>query len=397
MDPKIRNFEEIERSIKEHPHEADAIAKKWNEFAKNNPEVLSFNSSEKFYAWVDKHPEKHIDPEVWVGKEIIDAYYYLRRQEENPQVQNKDINQFRISPPLLDTSFLSLMFSNQPKTMQDDRTYLQIANGLQKKWLANNPGKDFWSKEGIDYLYGSLDDKNFLSLHKEAEKQFRENPQNAEKIGKYEKEKTRIYKNPQDDPSIRYHDYVIWEHAKARYYSLKKTDPSVQFDSVLEQIKNKTWEKFVLEHPQKAEAYAQKHQEIRKAYELIKARPVKEETSIQEQLEDYQKTSGKEIKYVEKTHRPEDISLEEANRRLDQILKAQSTQEQEGVYIPEIQRETAPPQFRRFPSISRRPSRLNNFFNRSANKGIGKLNNFATNRFNPFKASKIAKFLGKQA
>lgn len=82
MEPEIKNFAEIERFIKERPKEADALVLEWQKFiatnARENPELVSIKSREEFLAWVAQHTEKRIDTNIWVGKEITDAYFYLK-------------------------------------------------------------------------------------------------------------------------------------------------------------------------------------------------------------------------------------------------------------------------------------------------------------------------------
>lgn len=320
MDPKIRNFKALEKFSQEHRRETLDLIETWEEFTEENPEVLRFQTAEEFYEYARQNPQKNIDTSIWIAKELRDAQPYVRQETpSSPNQESNKQNSMDFMGALGVSALLTSAVMNKPKILEEDGKYMRISSDLQKKWLKENPGKDFSSKEGLDYLYGSLENKDGPNLHKEAEKLFRENPQNAGRIERYDKEKTKVYKNPQDDPLVRYRSYVLWEHAKVRYYLLKKGDPSIKFDSVLEQIKNKAWEDFALDHPQKAEAYAQKHSEIGKAYKLVKARLIKKESSIQEQLKDYQKTSGKEIKYVEKTHRPQDISMEDATRRLEGI------------------------------------------------------------------------------
>ena len=85
------NFLEVEELIRKNPGQANAQAFEWERFLKSNPEssseIISIKTEEEFRKWVENHPEKHIDPSVWEGKEISE--YYLRHpkqpQENAPQ------------------------------------------------------------------------------------------------------------------------------------------------------------------------------------------------------------------------------------------------------------------------------------------------------------------------
>lgn len=260
MEPEIRNFAQLERFIKERPKEADALASQWQEFAKQNPEVLSFQTAEEFYAWRAQHPEKHVDENVWAGKEIQDVYFYLREQHEDWQIQT----QGRVSPsvipanlpylPLLAAAFLSK--DNNPKIMEDDRDYQKIAHDLKKLWLEENPGKDFRSREGLDYLHGSLEDDNAPTLKKDAEKIFRANPRYRKRIERYDREKKKVYKNPDQDPVAKHLKKTVEEHTRARQKHLGAPETIVQT------IEKQSLQRFIDEYPEKARAYTKKSDKL---------------------------------------------------------------------------------------------------------------------------------------
>src|SRR3990167_8975227 len=131
MEPDIKNFAEMERFIKENPREADAQAFEWQQFLKANtatsPELFSIETSEDFYKWAQEHPEKNINPSVWKGREISEAYYYLRDQHEDSQMHTDgQIDQSIISPTLIGTPLLAFAFLQRSKTMQEDGDYQKI-------------------------------------------------------------------------------------------------------------------------------------------------------------------------------------------------------------------------------------------------------------------------------
>jgi hypothetical protein len=91
MDPNIRNFSQIEKFIKENPKQAEAHVLEWKRFlntnAENSPEILSIKTKEGFYEWTSGHPEKQINPSVWLGKEIEDYHYHLQGQQNDEPIQ----------------------------------------------------------------------------------------------------------------------------------------------------------------------------------------------------------------------------------------------------------------------------------------------------------------------
>lgn len=161
---------------------------------------------------------------------------------------------------------LAAAFLIKPKIMEEDRHYQQIEEGLKKEWLKNNNAKDFSSKEGLDYLYGP-DDKTKPSLGKEAEEAFRKNPKFKQRVERYDKEKKKIYKKPDDDPRILAVRNKIQEEVRARTELLeKKSKNSSQLNLSKEEVERykkeiatnvtkKHWKDFDQNNPEKNKAY----------------------------------------------------------------------------------------------------------------------------------------------
>ena len=271
MDPQIRSFAQIERFINDHPKDADAITLEWQNFSRKHPEVSGMQSREEFYAWAQKN---NINPNIWSGREIYNAYFYLRERHEETQMRNDGAVDISIVPQsLTNATGLAAMFLQRPKIMQDDRDYQNIEDELKKDWLKKNPSKDFTSKEGLDYLHGSLDNDNAPSLKIDAEKAFRDNPKYQKRVERYDKEKSKIYKRIDNDPAVARVKTEIAEHIKAR-----GGDP----DSI---IQNRSWQRFVAENPGKAKAYAQTNADIKRANENQKSSPSANARQLTQQLE----------------------------------------------------------------------------------------------------------------
>lgn len=270
MDPDIKNFSQIEKLIRENPKEADARYFEWQQSLKANasssPELYSIETSEEFYRWAKEHPEKNIDPSVWVGKEISEAYYYLREQHEDSQMkENGTVDRTTVPPGLAGVPLLAASFLQKPKIMQDDGGYQKIEERLRKEWLKKNNVKDFSSNEGLDYLHGSLDDRAKVSIRKEAEEVFRSNPKFKKRVERYDKEAKKIYKDHRNDPQwlanersaqLEINDrLVLLEKARDKKIKLSKEEIEKSQQKIIQDVQNKHREEFAEKHPEKAKIY----------------------------------------------------------------------------------------------------------------------------------------------
>ncbi len=327
MDPDIKNFSEIEKLIRENPKEADARYFEWQQFLKANvqssPELYSIEASEEFYGWAKEHPEKNVDPSVWVGKEISEAYYYLREQHEDTQMrENGGIDRSVVPQDLMSVPLLAAAFLQKPKTMQEDKNYQKTEERLRKEWLKNHNAKDFLSKEGVDYLYGSLDDTAKTSISKETEDAFRNNPKFKKRIERYDKETKKTYKNHDSDPQWLNHERNTRLEINDRLALLGKTSEKSQ-QEIIQRVQKKHREEFTRRHPEKARVY----------FEKIEAETIKREEK--------EKKSSSNSPNIRKL--------------LDELRKSE---------MPPTQR----------PSFSERPS-----FGQSFNRGLNQVQRGATN------------------
>lgn len=271
MDPKIRNFQVLARQIRERPREADRIASAWFRFvqrlAPRSPELSLLRSFEEFNAWADAHRELLVDRSVWVGKEISDAYFYLRERHEQRQMEEGGgVAPDSIPADLIAPPFLNRIFQTRPKIFEEDEDYQKTARHVATEWLKNNKKKSFFDNEsGLDYLYGSLEDKDAPTLQKDARAQFSKNEKLKDRIERYEKEAKKVYKKLEDDPRVKLLNRILAEEIEARIALAKKQKlPGDQISSV---IKTSRIEHFVREHPEKAEAYSEKDVVIKQAYQ----------------------------------------------------------------------------------------------------------------------------------
>ena len=263
------SFQDAEKIIRENPKEADALAFEYREFLKTHPEGLTADA-----------PKSVLD-----GKTISEAYYYLRDQHEDQQIRDTGgIDTSNIPTALAAVPILAASFLARPKIMQEDRDYQKIEEKLKKEWLEKNPGKDFSSKEGLDYLHGSIpfdplrtgagedlraEEKwegawaksvganlpKTPTLSYDAEKEFRSNPKFKKRIERYDKEAKKIYKKPQDDPAWQLHHGQ--QEANQRILALRSQDEVIN-NGIIRGVGEKQDEEFAQKYPEKAKAYFEK-------------------------------------------------------------------------------------------------------------------------------------------
>lgn len=297
MGPITTDFKELERLIKKDLARANALVFKWQEFARQNPDTLP------------------TDTETLLGRDMEEVINDMGDRDEDEQMQaHGEFDPSKIPVEFLAQTALALAFRNRPKTIEDDKDYQKIAEQQKKLWLEKNPGKDFTSKEGLDYLHGSLEDENAPSLKKDAEEAFRNNPKYRKRLERYDKESKKVYKNPDDDPRIIRTREEIETHIKARHEYLKTHEEDKKPEDVSRIIQKQSWEGFIRRHPEKAKEYGKSNIDIKKAHD-------KEE--IKKQLADLEQKTGRQVRYVEKIHRPQGMGVEEATRRLESIIPSQ--------------------------------------------------------------------------
>src|SRR3989344_4578723 len=219
-----------------------------------------------------------IDPKarsIYVGPEEIANYYYYN--DLNNYSETDSGRQETPSKHGSPAGFLSLplimLLGKKAKLLEEDKEYLKIEKRLKKEWLKNNNKKDFTSEEGLAYLYGNPEKLDAPNLRREAEKWFSEGldvkeetkkqkvvKKRAKKLEEYEKEKKKIYKNPDNDPAVISVNQNIVLHAAIRYAFLKIKNKGkkkeIKFEKVLKDVKKDEWRRFVKKYKEKAKEYS---------------------------------------------------------------------------------------------------------------------------------------------
>lgn len=265
--------------IRINPVEADLEALDWNRFLKNNPQVYALNQYEEFVKWgKSKYINAQALRRLWQGKEITNAYFYLRDEHENKQMQETgevDLSDKTVDSPFSSLLSLPLAFLaknyDQSKTPEEDQDYKKIKDQKKSQWLEKNPGKDLLNQDGLDYVYGSLENNEPSSLEKETEEEFRK--KHPEKAQKYDKEKKKVYKNINDDPLIINLKAKIEEETRARLDKFKEQESPITQKEIKEKVEKKHWQRFVKTNPEKTKAYltkiANENHPLKIAYDSI--------------------------------------------------------------------------------------------------------------------------------
>lgn len=271
---------DIENLITTQPDKADKLAEDWITFAIQHPGVSHFVFKEEFVAWA--HTHGNIDTSIWVGKEIRDAYFHIRQEHEEKQMeQTGHVDSHDVPDAIAALGFLGSLFARErPKILEDDPYFKRILEEKKKAWLDKNPGKDTNSKEWLDYRYGSLENPQAPTLFSHAEEEFKTKHESLWK--KYSEERKKVYDDPDQDPTLIWHQEEIDLHTQARHELLEKTDPAITIEHVQKQVETVHWEKFVEKHPEKAIVYAPKHKEIKDA--VVKVEERKKQTAAQKTI-----------------------------------------------------------------------------------------------------------------
>lgn len=232
----------------------------------------------------------------------------------------------------LTLAFLISRFK-KTKVIEQEKVYKEVEKTQKEEWLKNNPGKNFNIYEGIDYVYGSLDNPQNPSLHQDILNKIKEYgslyDQDKKQYKHYEKYKKLLEKygkkkeKENNSAEIAWAKKQIKEETEQRFKLLKQDLPEVDKNSLIEKINSQRWTEFIERYPKTAKEYAQSDAKIKKAYENWEAKEeiLKEKKETQKELSEYQK----DIKYVEKTHRPQELSQEEIAQKLQGFDEARKS------------------------------------------------------------------------
>lgn len=169
--------------------------------------------------------------------------------------------------------------------MDLDPRYQAVKNELKQKWLAEHPGQDFLTEQGQNYNLGHLDpkDRGKPTLKSDSDRLFRE--KYADDAKAYDqKEKSRVYEDPKQDPAIRQTEDAITKatNQDRQVQNVRRASGldgyGATWDRVFTRETIQGWDRFVSQYPDKARAYADKgHVQLQRALESRERRKQEQE------------------------------------------------------------------------------------------------------------------------
>lgn len=275
MDPIVSDFSAIETQIRANPNAADESAANWHKFfnnlqARNQTmaiEVSSFQSKAQFITWANAHTELTIDTSLWSGKEIEYVYATMREKAELASESPGTQRGYDFNDTLKNLRFLGLvaypLLRSKKELMEDDDTYIKIADKKRKEWFEKHPDKGAASKEYIDYIHGSLENPDAPSITKDTEGEFRQNYR--EKAENYDLKARKVYQDIGQDKAVNLVEARINAHTEARVALAKKELPNMTAQQeeekrkeIKEQVERRAYRAFVKQYQPKAEEYAKR-------------------------------------------------------------------------------------------------------------------------------------------
>ncbi len=206
-----------------------------------------------------------VDPDIWTGHNILEEIGKTQPVEEaNPQETSKSSSSgFSISSLAVNLLLLPLAARIKPEILEEDNKYQDIEEKLKEKWLKEHPGKEITDQEGIDYVYGSLDNPKATTLHDEAKRIFRE--QHPEEAKKFDELAKKTYKKSEDDPAIFQTRIRIGEELQQRYLLMKKEPTKEEWEALEKKVQEKEWDKFAARYKDKAYVYNATNKDVKDA------------------------------------------------------------------------------------------------------------------------------------
>lgn len=254
------------------PEKSQAYQEKWQNFlgfvrsGVFPPEVyndlLQVKTQQQWYGFLHKHQSYHFDPQSYPVPVATEANSSQKEPLEEDNYAGGDRGGGH-NP------------HHPPEVIEEDHDYGKLANDEANNWLKKNNQKNFDTKEGMDFLYGSLDDPTKESLNDIATARFRgkyiEKTQYYEKLD--EERKKEIKKKPEEDNAfVRAHERVKREYEarvklldkQAKQEQIRSTNEALKRrnEELLAKIEAKQWGKFATNYHDKAIAYAEREQTL---------------------------------------------------------------------------------------------------------------------------------------
>lgn len=339
---QVRNSQTLKKFLNQQPTHARQAILEWQEFAHDNPDVMSFTTSEEWFSYATSHPG--IDKYLWVGKELEVLSSDPRFTESPPEEQNKPEAPGLPGGASFGHAVGGLVSAiTKPEILEHDWDYLKTEYELQQKWLKDNNKKDFYSSEGADFLFGSLGDPTKTNLPSQTEEELFElaktKPKLAKKLEEYGEERKKTVSDLRYDPYVGTTGLAIERELAFRFHAYKEENKQAteeernkKYQELSKQVTQKAWERFIDRHPEKVKEYTQdKHKKYNKNLieALAKKEAQKQLDTINRKYDQQQEERSKKqidtsrIATQEKTHKTsEDMRPEDTISRLANIANA---------------------------------------------------------------------------
>ncbi len=164
----------------------------------------------------------------------------------------------------------------------------EIRNELISKWEEKN-GEGILSFQGQNYLMGDVRSSNPVNIEQRAVKKFQETFPEEAKIYA-EREKTRVYEKPTDDPAYKEAEKEITRRANTDSQLIGGSKlPAAEYRDLSDRIRNREtrrgWSSFAFQYPEKAAVYAAQNEFLARDLALREEQKEKKKQETERQTE----------------------------------------------------------------------------------------------------------------
>lgn len=222
-------------------------------------------AKKKWYEFLHKYQSYHFDPQSYpVPVAVTEKPHIEEPLEEHGESHGFHFGNHRHPP--------------EPEVIEEDHEYEKIADEEANKWLKEHNQKNFDTKEGMDFLYGSLDDPTKESLDTLSTQRFRGKfTEKTQYYDKLDEERRKIIEKraEKDNAFVRAREKVKEEYEarvklldkQTKQEQIRLTDEAIKRrnEELRAKIEAKHWGKFAKNYHDKAVAYASQHQALANA------------------------------------------------------------------------------------------------------------------------------------
>lgn len=268
MPSSLRSFSQ------NNPKRAKELIAQWQDWTQRHPETSDMDEHE-LAVWANERGLK-VDLNILGARDVVEAYFFpTSQQEELPAEDAQSMHGPHGKSSLLSLLFFPLAF-RKGELLEDDIRYMWVEHAAKNEWLKTHGKVDFKSKEGLDFLYDSLDGPN-TTLQKQTEAQFRKSyPKFAEH---YDEQKLKHYDNPAKDPALKLLSEHIGMHTLERFALYQKENPKSKITyqefhdkkigGIAIACRERAYDDFVIRYKEKASHYKEQDEHVQAAIQRL--------------------------------------------------------------------------------------------------------------------------------